>query len=75
MEIRTFHYESGWLLAVGVHMIGATAVAAAFWSHADAKWVSSFDKGTRFETEAAALVYRRGNLERMDRAMKDGVRD
>jgi hypothetical protein len=31
MEIRTFRYELRWSLGIGVHMIGPTAVAAAYW--------------------------------------------
>jgi hypothetical protein len=71
MEITTFRYGSKWLLAAGAHLIGVTAVAAAFWSHVSAKWVDSIEDGTLFETEAAALVYRRGNLSRMTLALKD----
>ena len=71
MEIKAFHHESKWLLAVGVHMIGATAVAAVYWSHNQSKWVDSFDDGTVFGTKAAALVYRRGNLARMTAVLAD----
>ena len=65
MDIKAFHHESKWLLAVGVHMIGATAVAALYWSHQQSRWVESFEDGTVFGTKAAALVYRRGNLPRL----------
>ena len=71
MEIETLRHESKWLLAVGVHMIGATAVAGFYWSHPQSKWVESFDEGTAFGTKAAALVYRRGNLQRMNAARAD----
>jgi hypothetical protein len=71
MEITTFRYELKWLLAVGAHSIGITTVAAAYWNHTGAKWVDFIDEGTVFETEAAAIVYRRGNLQRMTLALKD----
>ncbi|MDB5342005.1 MAG: repeat-associated core domain protein [Schlesneria sp.] len=71
MEITTFRYESKWLLAIGAHQIGITEVAAAFWSHAEAKWIDSLEEGTFFETEAGALVCRRGNLPRMTPPLKE----
>ena len=71
MEFTTFRHKLKWLLTVVVNSTDIIVVATAFWSHTEGKWVDSVEVGTVFETEAAALVYRRGNLSRMTSALKD----
>ena len=41
-----------------------------YWNHSTASWAASPDQATLFDTEAGALVYRRGNLERMQQAVE-----
>jgi hypothetical protein len=40
-----------------------------YWNHMTASWAEAPDQATLFDTEAGALVYRRGNLERKQKAI------
>jgi hypothetical protein len=71
VEIVAFRYRERWILAAGVHPVRGTQIATCTWNHPMTKWVRPLENGTQFGTEAAALVYRKANLERMKLALED----
>jgi hypothetical protein len=52
-----------------MHQSQPTFSGFGYWNHSLGLWVSEAKDATSFDTQAGALVYRRGNLRRMQLVM------
>ncbi|HEY4260618.1 MAG TPA: hypothetical protein VGM98_10670 [Schlesneria sp.] len=68
-EIEAIVFKRRFLLAYGVHELQASFSGYGYWNHLLGLWVLDARDATPFDTQAGALVYRRGNLLRMQLAM------
>ncbi|MDB5347602.1 MAG: hypothetical protein JWP89_5979 [Schlesneria sp.] len=68
-EIETIVFKRRFLLAYGVHQLQASFSGYGYWNHSLGLWLLEAKDATTFDTQAGALVYRRGNLLRMQLAM------
>ena len=53
-----------WLAALDLKLI------TGYWNHTTGSWVETPEEATLFDTKAGAIVYRRGNTERMQQAIE-----
>ncbi len=70
-EIETIVFKRRFLLAYGMHQSQPLFLGYGYWSHLLGLWVLEEKDATPFDTQAGALVYRRGNLLRMQLAMEN----
>jgi hypothetical protein len=68
-EIETISFKRRFLLAYAMHQSQPTFSGFGYWNHSLGLWVSEAKDATSFDTQAGALVYRRGNLRRMQLVM------
>src|SRR4051812_19406935 len=67
--IRPFRYQRRFILVRWTSGLAPSVkLIAGYWNHATASWAETPEQATQFDTEAGALVYRRGNFERMQQA-------
>lgn len=70
-QIRPFQFRRRFILAYWMSDPSPSVkLISGYWSHVTSSWAESPDQATLFDTEAGALVYRRGNLERMQQAFE-----
>lgn len=69
LEIEPILFKRRFLLAYGMHQSQRSFCGSGYWNHSVGCWVSDAQDATLFDTHAGALVYRRGNLLRMQMAM------
>lgn len=70
IEIAPILFKRRFLLAYGVHHSQLGLSGCGYWDHSQGLWVSDAQDATLFDTYAGALVYRRGNLLRMQLALE-----
>lgn len=69
MEIEPILYRGKFLLAHGVQKWHRVVLGRGYWNHSLGCWVKRSEDATLFDTQAGAIVYRRGNMERMHLAI------
>lgn len=70
-EIVPLLFNRKFLLAYGTKTLGGRQSEMGYWNHVTGSWVVTPDEATAFDTYAGSLVYRRGNLQRMQIALDD----
>lgn len=69
MEIEPLFYRGKFLLAHGIQKWHRVVAGRGYWNHEQSCWVKRSEDATLFDTQAGAIVYRRGNMDRMQRAI------
>ena len=69
MDIEPLLFRGKFLLAHGVQKWHRIVVGRGYWNHSLGCWVKRSEEATLFDTQAGAIVYRRGNMERMHLAI------
>ncbi len=68
-QIRPFSFRHRYALVYWASFSRLNLITS-YWNHTERSWVKTPDEATLFETEAGALVYRRGNAERMQKSLE-----
>jgi hypothetical protein len=68
-QIRPFQFRHWFALVYWVSTSRLKLITSC-WNHTEGSWVETPDKATLFDTEAGAIVYRRGNAVRMQQAFE-----
>lgn len=73
VEIFPLLFKRKFLLAYETHPQQGGQVSNGYWNHVTGCWALIPEDATAFDTRAGSLVYRRGNLERMQLALHDAL--